>query len=193
MIDKKVVVVATGGTIAMKYDKEKHGLVPACSGKDLADAVPGLGDIAPLEFVQFSNIASPGMTPQNMWDLHCKIEELLARDDVAGVVVTHGTDTLEETSFFLDITAKSQKPVVCTAAMRGASDISPDGPYNIYCSLKTAASPQAVGMGVMVCLDEILQAPGEVMKSHSANPATFQSPWWGPIGYVDIDHIVWRR
>ena len=87
MIDKKVVVVATGGTIAMKYDKEKHGLVPACSGKDLADAVPGLGDIAPLEFVQFSNIASPGMTPQNMWDLHCKIEELLARDDVAGVVV----------------------------------------------------------------------------------------------------------
>lgn len=81
MIDKKVVVVATGGTIAMKYDKEKHGLVPACSGKDLADAVPGLGDIAPLEFVQFSNIASPGMTPQNMWDLHCKIEELLARDD----------------------------------------------------------------------------------------------------------------
>ena len=107
MIDKKVVVVATGGTIAMKYDKEKHGVVPACSGKDLADAVPGLGDIAPLEFVQFSNIASPGMTPQNMWDLHCKIEELLARDDVAGVVVTHGTDTLEETSFFLDITAKS--------------------------------------------------------------------------------------
>lgn len=193
MIDKKVVVVATGGTIAMKYDKEKHGLVPACSGKDLADAVPGLGDIAPLEFVQFSNIASPGMTPQNMWDLHCKIEELLARDDVAGVVVTHGTDTLEETSFFLDITAKSQKPVVCTAAMRGASDISPDGPYNIYCSVKTAASPQAVGMGVMVCLDEILQAPGEVMKTHSANPATFQSPWWGPIGYVDIDHIVWRR
>lgn len=181
MIDKKVVVVATGGTIAMKYDKEKHGLVPA------------LGDIAPLEFVQFSNIASPGMTPQNMWDLHCKIEELLARDDVAGVVVTHGTDTLEETSFFLDITAKSQKPVVCTAAMRGASDISPDGPYNIYCSVKTAASPQAVGMGVMVCLDEILQAPGEVMKTHSANPATFQSPWWGPIGYVDIDHIVWRR
>ena len=174
MIDKKVVVVATGGTIAMKYDKEKHGLVPACSGKDLADAVPGLGDIAPLEFVQFSNIASPGMTPQNMWDLHCKIEELLARDDVAGVVVTHGTDTLEETSFFLDITAKSQKPVVCTAAMRGASDISPDGPYNIYCSVKTAASPQAVGMGVMVCLDEILQAPGEVMKTHSANPATFQ-------------------
>ena len=179
MIDKKVVVVATGGTIAMKYDKEKHGLVPACSGKDLADAVPGLGDIAPLEFVQFSNIASPGMTPQNMWDLHCKIEELLARDDVAGVVVTHGTDTLEETSFFLDITAKSQKPVVCTAAMRGASDISPDGHYNIYCSV--------------VCLDEILQAPGEVMKTHSANPATFQSPWWGPIGYVDIDHIVWRR
>lgn len=193
MIDKKVVVVATGGTIAMKYDAAKHGLVPACSGKDLADAVPGLGEIAPLEFVQFSNIASPGMTPQNMWDLHCKIEEVLARDDVAGVVVTHGTDTLEETSFFLDITQQSPKPVVCTAAMRGASDTSPDGPYNIYCAAKTAASPEAIGMGVLVCLDETLHAPGEVMKTHSANPATFQSPWWGPIGYVDIDRIVWRR
>ena len=68
MIDKKVMVFATGGTIAMKYDPAKHGLVPACTGEDLAAAVPGLGDVAPLEFVQFSNIASPGMTPQNMWD-----------------------------------------------------------------------------------------------------------------------------
>ena len=154
-------MVATGGTIAMKYDKEKHvgaGLL----GQGLGRCRAGFGRYSPLEFVQFSNIASPGMTPQNMWDLHCKIEELLARDDVAGVVVTHGTDTLEETSFFLDITAKSQKPVVCTAAMRGASDISPDGPYNIYCSVKTAASPQAVGMGVMVCLDEILQLPAKL-------------------------------
>ena len=103
MIDKKVVVVATGGTIAMKYDPEKDGLVPACTGEDLAAAVPGLGEVAPLEFIQFSNIASPGMTPQNMWDLHLKLEEVLARDDVAGAIVTHGTDTLEETSYFLDL------------------------------------------------------------------------------------------
>ena len=193
MIEKKVVIVATGGTIAMKYDPEKQGLVPACTGEDLAAAVTGLCDVAPLEFIQFSNIASCGMTPKNMWDLHVKIEEVLARDDVAGVVVTHGTDTVEETSYFLDLLKKSPKPVVCTAAMRGAGDVSPDGPMNILCSVRTAASKAAVGMGVLVCLNETLHAPAEVTKTHAANPATFQSPWWGPVGYVDPDKVIIRR
>lgn len=193
MIERKVVIVATGGTIAMKYDEASQGLVPACTGEDLAAAVPGLGGIAPLEFIQFSNIASPAMTPQDMWALHLRIEAVLARDDVAGVVVTHGTDTLEETAFFLDITTTSEKPVVATAAMRGAGDTSPDGPMNICCAVKTAASEAAAGMGVLVCLNETLHAPAEVTKTHSANPATFESPWWGPVGYVDIDRVVIRR
>lgn len=191
--DRKIVVIATGGTIAMKYDAASKGLVPACSGEDLAAAVPELASIAPLEFDQFSNIASPGMTPDDMWRLHLKTEEYLARDDVAGIVITHGTDTLEETSFFLDITKVSEKPVVTTAAMRGAGDTSPDGPWNIRCAVLTAASQEAVGMGVLVCLNETLHAPGEVMKTHSANPDTFQSPWWGPVGYVDLDKIIMRR
>ena len=152
MIDKKVVVVATGGTIAMKYDPEKDGLVPACTGEDLAAAVPELANVAPLEFIQFSNIASPAMTPQNMWDLHIKLEEVLARDDVAGAIVTHGTDTLEETSYFLDLLHNGPKPIVTTAAMRGAGDTSPDGPMNILSAVRTAASSQAVGLGVMVCV-----------------------------------------
>lgn len=176
MQQKKVIVVATGGTIAMKYDEASQGLIPACSGEDLAAAVPGIDKLAQLEFCQFSNIASPGMTPDDMWRLHLKCEEFLAREDVTGVVVTHGTDTLEETSYFLDITKISEKPIVTTAAMRGAGDTSPDGPWNIYCSVKTAASEEAVGMGVLVCLNETLHAPGEVTKTHSANPATFQSP-----------------
>lgn len=193
MIDKKIIIFATGGTIAMKYDEASQGLVPACTGEDLAAAVPGIGEIAPLEFYQFSNIASPAMTPQNMWAMHEKIEEFLARDDVAGLVVTHGTDTLEETSFFLDITKVSEKPVVTTAAMRGAGDTSPDGPMNIYCAVKAAASEKTIGQGVLVCLNETLHAPGEVMKTHSANPATFMSPWWGPVGYVDLDRVILRR
>ena len=193
MIDRKVVVVATGGTIAMKYDEQSKGLIPACTGEDLAAAVPGLGEIAPLEFIQFSNVASPAMTPELMWDLHVKIEEVLARDDVAGVIVTHGTDTLEETSYFLDLLHTGEKPIVMTAAMRGADESSPDGPMNIYCAVKTAASEEAKGMGVLVCLNETLHAAGEVMKTHSANPATFQSPWWGPVGYVDVDRVVMRR
>lgn len=193
MIDKKVVVVATGGTIAMKQDENGHGLVPACSGEDLAAAIPGLGDIAELEFVQFSNVASPAMTPQLMWDLHLTIEKILEREDVAGVVVTHGTDTLEETSYFLDLVHLGEKPIVTTAAMRGADETSPDGPMNIYCAVKTAASTEALGMGVLVCLNETLHAPAEVTKTHSANPATFESPWWGPVGYVDVDRVIMRR
>lgn len=193
MIDKKVIVIATGGTIAMKYDEASQGLIPACSGADLAAAVPGLGDIAPLEFIQLSNIASCAMTPQNMWSLHNKIDEVLSRDDVAGVIVTHGTDTIEETSYFLDLVHSSDKPVILTAAMRGAADTSPDGPMNIFCAVKAAASEQTRGLGVLVCLNEMLHAPAEVTKTHSANPATFESPWWGPIGYVDIDRVVIRR
>ena len=177
----------------MKYDSEKQGLVPACSGRDLATAVPGLDQVAELEFIQFSNIASCGMTPQNMWQLHLKIEEVLARNEVAGVVVTHGTDTLEETSYFLDLVKKNPKPVVCTAAMRGAGDLSPDGPMNLLCSVRTAADEKAIGLGVLVCLNETLHAPAHVTKTHAASPATFQSPWWGPIGYVDPDKILIRR
>ena len=133
-----VIVVATGGTIAMKYDPKCQGLVPACSGQDLAAAVPGIEKIAHLDFLQFSNISSATMTPQDMWRLHLKVDELLANKDVAGIVITHGTDTVEETAYFLDLVHSSEKPVILTAAMRGAADISADGPMNIYCSVKAA-------------------------------------------------------
>ena len=142
---KKVIVFTTGGTIAMKYDPKVNGLVPAVSGEDLAAAVPGLDKVADVEVREFSNIASPGMTPEMMFQLSKMINEALESDDVAGAVVTHGTDTVEETSYMLDLFHQSEKPVVLTAAMRGAGDTSPDGPANIYCAVKTAASEEARG------------------------------------------------
>lgn len=193
MTARRAVIIATGGTIAMKYDEEKQGLVPACTGEDLARAVPGLGEVADLEFIQITNIASCGMTPEIMWRLHEEVDRVLARSDVSGVVITHGTDTVEETAYFLDLVHSSEKPVVLTAAMRGAGDTSPDGPMNILCAVKAAVSDETRGMGVMVCLNEILHAAADVMKTHAANPATFESPWWGPVGYVDCDRVVIRR
>lgn len=190
---KTVVILATGGTIAMKYDEASQGLIPACSGEDLAQAVPGLGEIAHLEFEQFSNIASPGMTPQNMWDLHERCEYHLSREEVAGVVITHGTDTLEETSYFLDLTHVSEKPIATTAAMRGAADLSADGPMNILCAVRAVCDPLAIGKGVLVVMNEQIYSPLDVTKTHSANPHTFQAPWWGPLGYVDGERVIFRH
>lgn len=118
-----------------------------------------------------------------MFDLSAMIEKALEEDGVSGAVVTHGTDTVEETSYMLDLLHKSEKPIVLTAAMRGAGDTSPDGPANIYCAVKTAASDEARGKGVLLLLNETIHAAAQVRKTHSANPATFESPWWGPIGY----------
>lgn len=190
---KTVTVFATGGTIAMKYDEAAGGLIPACTGEDLTAAVPGLSDLAHIEVEQVCNVPSGHMTPDIMFTLHQRAEEVLARDDVAGVVITHGTDTVEETAYFLDLTHSSDKPIVLTAAMRGAAETSPDGPANIYCAVQAAAAPESRNKGVMVCLNNLLHAAGEVMKTHSANCATFDSPWWGPIGYVDCDRVIYRR
>ena len=193
MDKKKVIVFTTGGTIAMKYDPTVDGLVPAVSGPDLAAAVPGLGDLAQIEVREFSNHASCSMTPEKMLALSKTVEAVLLEEDVAGAVITHGTDTVEETSYFLDLLHQSEKPIVCTAAMRGAGDTSPDGPMNIYCAVKVAASCQARNLGVLVVLNEQIHAAAQVRKTHSANPATFESPWWGPLGYCDGDRVMMRR
>lgn len=193
MSGKKVVIVATGGTIAMKYDEAAGGLVPACSGEDLARAVPNIDQVADLEFLQLTNVASCAMTPSIMWKLFQNIREILSRNDVAGVVVTHGTDTVEETAYFLNMLYEGEKPIICTAAMRGAADTSPDGPMNILCAVRAAADEGIRGMGVLVCLNEMLFSADDVTKTHAANPATFDAPWWGCLGYVDPDRIIIRR
>ncbi|MGI6575567.1 MAG: asparaginase [bacterium] len=192
-MQKKVVVVSTGGTIAMKYDPVRKGVFPAVTGAELVEAVPPLADVCPVDVVEFSNIPSAHMTPQTIFKLAHFIDETLAKDDVSGVVVTHGTDTLEETAYFLDLVLKSEKPVCVTGAMRHAGDVSPDGPKNILCSVKVAAAPEAVGKGVFVVLNEEIHAAREVTKTHSGNPKTFASPFWGPLGYVDEDRVIFRR
>lgn len=189
----KIIVFTTGGTIAMRYDPASGGNVPAVSGPELIQAVPPLADVCPVEVREFSNIPSPHMTPRLMFDLARKIEAALSEPDVLGAVVTHGTDTLEETSYFLDLYVNSDKPVCLTAAMRSAAEISADGPKNILCAVRCAASPLARGKGAFVVLNEEIHAAREVTKTHSANPKTFQSPFWGPLGYVDSDRVIFRR
>lgn len=188
----KVVILTTGGTIAMRLDPDR-GVVPAVSGPELVAAVPPLSDVCPVDVREFSNIPSPHMTPAIMFSLAREAEKALVEPDVLGVVITHGTDTMEETACLLDLVIDSEKPVCLTGAMRSAAELSPDGPRNILAAVRCAASPEARGTGVLVVMNEEIHAAGEVTKTHTANPKTFASPCWGPIGYADEDRVIFRR
>jgi len=189
----KVIVISTGGTIAMRYDPVRKAVFPAVTGKELLEAVPPLADLCPVEVYEFSNIPSSQMDPPLMLKLAKKVEDLLEEDNVLGAVITHGTDTLEETAYFLSLVLKTQKPVCVVGAMRSSAEISPDGPKNIFNAVKTAASPDARGKGVLVVLNDEIHSAVEVTKTSSSNVSTFKSPFWGPLGYVDDDRVIFRR
>ncbi len=189
----KVVIFTTGGTIAMCHDPEKGGVVPAVSGPELIAAVPPLAQLCSMDVREFSNIPSGHMTPQRMHALALQVEDALAEPDVAGAVVTHGTDTLEETAYFLDLYVRGDKPVCFVGAMRNAADLSPDGPKNILCAVRAAACREARGKGALVVMNEEIHAAREVTKTHVASVKTFDSPFWGPLGYVDADRVIFRR
>lgn len=188
---KHIIVITTGGTIAMKTDPVTGGLVPAVSGEDLAAAVPGLSSWADVDVVEFSNVPSGWMDTEKMLSLARTIDGLADRAD--GFVVTHGTDSLEETAFFLDMTLHTEKPVCVTGAMRGASDLSADGPENILSAVRVAASDRSRGMGVLVCLQDRIYAAFDVTKFHTTNPDTFRDLHYGPLGTVYSHEIIYGR
>ena len=192
-MSSKAVVITTGGTIAMRYDETKGGAIPAVNGTDLIAAVPGLGDVCPLEVLDFGNIPSFHMSPDIMLRLAEKVAAALADPGTAGAVITHGTDTLEETAYFLDLFLAPDKPVCLTGAMRSASDVSSDGPYNILCAVRAAASPAMRGHGAVVVMNGEIHAAEQVIKMHKCAVQTFASPNWGPLGYVDSDGLRLNR
>ena len=190
---KKILVITTGGTIAMKKDRETGGLMPAVSGKDLAAAVPGLVHYADLDVLEFSNKPSGWMTSADMFELSKLIDRLADTDQADGFVITHGTDTLEETAFFLEAVLKTEKPVCVTGAMRGASALSADGPANILAAVRTAASDDSIGKGVTVCLGDRIYAAWDVTKVHTTNPDTFRDLHYGSIGTVYGSRVEYGR
>lgn len=177
----------------MKEDPATGQLVPAVSGEDLAASVPGIERAAELRVEEFSNIPSEFMTVEKMLALARRIGSLAEEGRADGFVVTHGTDTLEETAFFLENTLHTEKPVVLTGAMRGASGLSADGPANILAAVRTAADDGAAGQGVLAVLNDEIHAAWDVEKTHSTRLDTFRSPEWGPLGCVYGSRIVWGR
>lgn len=173
----------------MKADSA--GLRPAVGGSDLVASVPALADRAEVRAEEVANIPSEFMTPELMLDIARRIDS--EADGADGFVVTHGTDTMEETAFFLDVVLRTEKPVVLTGAMRGASALSADGPANLLDAVCTAADPGAAGMGVLLVMGGHIHAARDAEKRHSALPDAFQSPQWGPVGTVYGDRIDWGR
>jgi L-asparaginase len=173
-----VLVVGCGGSISSV--QRGAGAVPQLDAAQLVADVPGLRDVAEIEARSFSLVPSAYETLDDVIRLRRELEGA----DAAGFVVTHGTDTLEEVAFALDLLWGRDEPVVLTGAMRNASLASPDGPANILASTVTAASPGARGLGVLVVLNDEIHAARSVRKSHTASLAAFASPGAGPLGYV---------
>jgi L-asparaginase len=186
-------ILATGGTIAGAQGTGQTYGYKSGSFKveDLIAAVPKLKDLAELSGEQVANIGSQDMNDTVWLKLAKRANELLASHDVDGIVITHGTDTMEETAFFLDLTLKSDKPVVMVGSMRPATAISADGPGNLYNAVAVAASAGSRGRGVMVVLNDEVHAARNVTKTDTTSVETFKSPNRGPVGLVHTGQIAW--
>jgi L-asparaginase len=190
---KKVVVIFTGGTISMKIDPRIAAAIPALSSEQIMSMVTNIHNKANVETITFGQFPGPHMTPTRILELSKLVKETLLRDDVDGVVITHGTDSLEETAFFLDLNVDSPKPIVMVAAMRSSSELGYDGPSNIAGAIATAISEESRNKGVLVVLNNEVNAASEVTKSHTLSLNTFKSLEFGPLGIVDGDEVIFYR
>lgn len=188
-----VKMIATGGTIAMKIDPVKNAPVPAISGEDLIATIPEIANLAKIEVENLSNIPSDWMAPENWLEMQKAVEKALARSEVAGVIISHGTDTLEESAYFLDLTVDSDKPIVLIGAQRNASEKDFDGPRNLFNAVRIAISPEARAKGAMIAMNNQINAAREVTKSHTSDVETFKSGDYGFIGNADHDKVIFYR
>jgi L-asparaginase len=189
----KVVLIGTGGTIASRFDPQLGRTVASQRGEDLLAQVPQLADIAEIEVDDFATVPSFDMSADFAFQLAGRVNEQLARADVASVVVTHGTDTMEESCYLADLLLGSDKPAVFTGAQRAHDDPNPDGPGNILGAVRTAAAPDAQGLGAVICFADQIHAARDVTKVSASALATFQSYDKGALGVVDAGHVVIHR
>jgi L-asparaginase len=193
----KVKILATGGTIAGRgaSSTQMTGYASGAIGIDaLIDAVPEIKKIAEVSGEQITNLSSTALTHEVWLKLAGRINELLSSDDVDGVVITHGTASLEETAYFLNLVVKSAKPVVLVGAMRPATAMSADGPVNLFNGVSLAGSKEARGKGVLIALNDQINGAREATKSNIMNVETFKAPELGFLGYLlDGKPIFYRE
>lgn len=189
----RIAIFFTGGTISMRVDPQTGGAVPALSGAEIIARVDGLREIAEFDVTDFALLPGPHVTPARMMELAARVKERLSDKSVTGVVVTHGTDTLEETAYLLDLVIDSEKPVVFVGAMRNSSELSWDGPGNLCAAVRTAADEALRSLGVVVAMSDQIIAASEATKTHTEAVDTFQSRDFGPLGVIDKDRLIIAR
>lgn len=192
---KTLYIVTTGGTIGSTVASFVSSY--CVSGKlniqELTKAVPELKQIESIKSVDLFDISSKDITTKHWLILAKNVNKLLNQDDVKGVVITHGTDTLEETAYFLDLVIKSKKPVVLVGAMRAATSLSADGPLNLCNALCVANSPLSIGRGVMVVMNDIIFDARDVTKTNTTSVNAFNAPNSGAIGHVYYNEIEFSK
>lgn len=188
--EKHVVIIGTGGTISSRYDPEKGRTVASQDLEDLLALLPDRTMLPRITSVNFAMIPSFNMTLPVAWQLVQEAGRILGQAEVDGVVVTQGTDTMEETSFLADILLDSKKPLVFTGAQLANDHPQSDGPRNILDALRAAAADATADLGVLVCFNGELHAARDVTKVHTSALETFQSYQYGALGVVDGAKVV---
>ena len=186
-------ILFTGGTLSMRLDPATGAAVPALSGAEILAHVPGLERVAEVEYEDVSRLPGPHVTPEQMWRLARRAAAWLERPDVDGLVITHGTDTLEETAYLLDLLLITDKPVVLVGAIRTISEAGWDGPANLLAAVRVASHPASRRRGVLVVMNEQILTASEAQKIHTESAGSFASPEFGPVGVIDGGSVVYVR
>ena len=178
----RIVILATGGTIAgsAKSAAQASYTPGVISVDQIITTVPGIEKVAVLKGIQVCNISSQNMELSIWLQLYNTIDSLFSNDLCDGVVITHGTDTMEETAYFLNLTVKHTKPIVLTGSMRPSTSLSADGPFNLFNAVSLAASPKAKNKGIMVVMNDYILSADDVTKINTVNTAAFSCPNYGP-------------
>jgi len=184
----EVAVLSLGGTISSTQTKGGSGVAPTLTGEALVEDVPEIAEVAEVSAESFRQVPGSELTLEDLIELATEIEGRID-EGATGVVVTQGTDTIEETSFVLDLLVDRDAPVVVTGAMRNPTLPGAEGPANLLASVRVATGEAARGLGAVVVLNDEIHAARFVQKTHTSNPATFRSPLAGPVGYVFEDNV----
>ena len=177
---KRILMIVTGGTIACEPSSD--GLVPRLSGKDMLNGIPGIASLCEIESLELMNLDSSNLQPEDWQKMARAVADNYEGYD--GFVITHGTDTMEETAYFVHLAAKTNKPIIFVGSMRPSTGMSADGPKNLYNAVVLAASEKAAGKGVLVAMNEQIISAREAFKSNTTSVETFQPANFGTLGYI---------